>query len=89
MNKSEIIAHISTRYNIDKQILTNIIPEIFKFINSKIVAGESVNIKNFGTFYLIERSEQIKYHPIKKSRIKVPAKKLIKFRPSRNGFIVE
>lgn len=88
MNKTEIITHIANKYNIERYILAEIIPEIFNFISHKVEAGESVNIKNFGTFFLKEKAQELKYHPIKKEKIIVPAKKLMVFRPTRKGFLV-
>lgn len=88
MNKTEIITHIANKYKIERYILAEIIPEIFSFISNKVEAGESVNIKNFGTFFLKEKAQELKYHPIKKEKIIVPAKKLMVFRPTRKGFLV-
>ena len=88
MNKSEIINHIAFKYKIEKEILSVVIAEIFNFINEKAIRGEPVNIKNFGTFYMKEKAEQLKYHPIKKKKIIVPAKRIMTFRPTRKGFLV-
>lgn len=88
MNKTEIITHIANKYKIERALLVEIIPEVFNFINNKVQSGESVNIKNFGTFFLKEKAQELKYHPIKKEKIVIPAKRIMVFRPTRKGFLV-
>ncbi|MGL5689764.1 MAG: HU family DNA-binding protein [Bacteroidales bacterium] len=86
MNKAEIVTHLVAKYNIERHLLNEILPEIFKFINLKVLDGDSINIRNFGTFYMKETAQSLKYHPIKKEKIVITARKVIIFRPARKGF---
>lgn len=60
------------------------VDEVFETIKSALVRGESVQIRNFGTFYLQKREARKAVNPKTKAVIDVPARNYARFRVSEN-----
>ncbi len=87
MNRSDIINYLSEKYHIDRKILQDMVPDMFDFITQRVMIKGSLNIKRFGTFYLKERDEIKKAHPIHKNQIVIPARRILSFRPVRKNYL--
>ncbi|MGL4781283.1 MAG: HU family DNA-binding protein [Bacteroidales bacterium] len=87
MNRTEIINYLSDKYHVDRAILQELVPDMFEFITHRVMSKGSLNIKRFGTFYLKERDEIKKAHPIHKHEIIIPARKILSFRPVRKNYL--
>lgn len=89
MNRTEMINYLSEKYHIDRAVLQELVPDMFKFITSRVLTKGSFNIKHFGTFYIKEREEIKRSHPIQKHEIIIPARKILSFRPVRKNYFNE
>lgn len=83
-NKNEILDVISERSHVNKKDAKAVVEELFSYIEECIIAGEEVNIKNFGVFVPKVREKRKGTHPQDHSEIDIPEKKSISLRLSKN-----
>jgi nucleoid DNA-binding protein len=85
MNKTNIIKKLSDKTMIaedDSAIIFNV---IFDIIKESLINGDKVMIRKFGTFFIQNRKARIASDPKDNSiKINVPAKNVIKFKPSKS-----
>jgi DNA-binding protein HU-beta len=86
MNKSDLISYVSDKTKITEKD-SGIIIDVF--INGMIKGlnnGDRVKLKGFGSFYLQDRKSRTAFNPRNQETIDVPAKTIIKFKPSKKLF---
>lgn len=82
MNKRDLVIAASQRSGLtQKQIYSNLGP-ILESILDALAKGEKICLHNFGTFYIKDVPEHPSRNPKSGERIIVPAKKVIRFRPT-------
>ncbi len=81
MNKSELIAAVATKANASKAATSTIIDLAMEAITEALGRGESVQFIGFGTFSVQERKARIGRNPQTGKEMKIPAKKVVRFRP--------
>ncbi len=81
MNKSELIAAVATKTNASKATVSTIIDAAIVSITDALSKGESVQFVGFGTFSVQERKARTGRNPQTGKEIKIPAKKVVRFRP--------
>ena len=70
--------------NLDQNLAKQTVEQVFDSIKAALARGESVQVRNFGTFYLQRRKERNAINPKTKAAIKVPARNYARFRASDN-----
>lgn len=81
MNKSELIATVAAKANASKTATSTIIDVAMEAITEALARGESVQFVGFGTFSVQERKARTGRNPQTGKEIKIPAKKVVRFRP--------
>jgi integration host factor subunit beta len=76
MNKSELIEALSKELKFPINTAQNVLESILGTIAEKLIAGENVEIRGFGSFSLRHYDSYIGRHPKTGEKIEVKAKKL-------------
>ncbi len=83
MNKSEIIDFTATLEDVSsKAAAKRVIDAVFEKVVGAIVENGSVSISGLGTFHTVERGAREGRNPQTGAPIAIPAKDVVKFRPS-------
>ncbi|MCX7672008.1 MAG: HU family DNA-binding protein [Thiobacillaceae bacterium] len=81
MNKSELIAAVASKANSTKAAASAIIEAAMETITEALSKGENVQFVGFGTFTVQERKARTGRNPQTGKEMKIPAKKVVRFRP--------
>jgi len=82
MNKSDLIKDVANQSGLTQTEARNAVDNLVKLIIKKVGAGQSVNLRGFGTFRAVHRSARKAQHPRTRRTINVAAKKVPVFRAS-------
>ncbi|HOG06226.1 MAG: HU family DNA-binding protein [Paludibacter sp.] len=80
MNKAELINAIAAEAGLSKVDAKKALDATVKAITGALAAGDKVSLIGFGTFSVAERSARQGINPKTKQPIKIPAKKVAKFK---------
>lgn len=83
LNKSQLIGAIASKAGLTKVQASKALNGMVDAITSELAAGGSVRLIGFGTFSVRERSARSGKNPRTGSTIKIPAKKVAKFKPGK------
>lgn len=81
MNKSEFIAAVAAKANASKAATSAIIDAAMETITEALARGENVQFVGFGSFSVQERKARTGRNPQTGKEMKIPAKKVVRFRP--------
>ncbi len=84
MNKSELIEALSQELNFSINTTQNILNTILDTIAEKLVAGENVEIRGFGSFSVRHYDSYVGRDPKSGEKIEVKPKKLPYFKVGKN-----
>lgn len=80
MNKSELISAMAAEAGLSKVDSKKALDAFVASVTKALKAGEKVALVGFGTFSVSERAERTGINPATKASIKIPAKKVAKFK---------
>ncbi|PQL91616.1 HU family DNA-binding protein [Apibacter adventoris] len=80
MNKSELIDAIAADADITKAAAKKALDSFLANVTKSLKKGDKVTLVGFGTFSVSERSAREGINPQTKAKIKIPAKKVAKFK---------
>ncbi|MBP1664912.1 MAG: hup3 [Bacteroidetes bacterium] len=80
MNKAELINAIAEASGMTKVASKKALDATIKSITSSLAKGEKVSLVGFGTFSVAERAARTGINPTTKKALKIPAKKVAKFK---------
>ena len=83
MNKSELIEHIAKNADITKAQATRALDETMGAIKQTLRRGGAVNLLGFGSFQIGMRSARTGRNPRTGAAVKIKAKKVPRFKPSK------
>jgi integration host factor subunit beta len=83
MIKADLINKLSKDMNITKQEAENGVNIFFETLKEAIKRGEEIELRGFGSFRIRKRDSRSGRNPRTGERVKVPAKKVIYFKPSK------
>ncbi len=83
MNKAQLVTHISSQTKTSKTMTENILNSFVEVVVKTVKKGEEVRLVDFGTFCVGKRQERRGVNPRTKEEMKIPARKLPRFRPGR------
>ena len=83
MTKSDIIKCVSKQTGVDRETVTSVIESYVNTVKSTLIEGESINFRNFGTFYLKRRAPKTGRNLMTNTTILIPAHKVALFKPSK------
>lgn len=80
MNKSELIDAIAADADITKAAAKKALDSFLTNVTKSLKKGNKVTLVGFGTFSVSKRSAREGINPQTKAKIKIPAKKVAKFK---------
>lgn len=80
MNKTELINQIAESADISKKAAGDALQGFMKAVSDTMVKGDKLQLIGFGTFSVTERSARTCRNPQTGESMKIPAKKVVKFK---------
>jgi len=80
MNKAELVNAVAAKSGLSKVDAKKALDAVIKSISEALVKGDKVSLVGFGTFSVVKRSARAGINPATKKPIKIPAKKVAKFK---------
>jgi DNA-binding protein HU-beta len=81
MNKAELISLISGKTGLTRADAKKGLDATVEAVSEALKAGDRVSLVGFGSFSVSERGSRSGRNPRTGEDIKIPAKKIVKFRP--------
>ena len=81
MNKAELISAIADKSGLSKVDSKKALDAFIGSVTDTLKAGNKVILVGFGTFSVADRAAREGVNPTTKQKIKIPAKKVAKFKP--------
>jgi DNA-binding protein HU-beta len=81
MNKGELVDRMAKSAGIFKSAADKALNAFMEAVTESLNAGEKVTLVGFGTFSVTERKARTGRNPRTGKPMKIPAKKVIKFKP--------
>jgi DNA-binding protein HU-beta len=82
MNKSQLVNAIAETSTVPKSEIKKIVDTLFEITEQTLNSGEKVVISGFGVFSIINTAERIGRNPRTGEKVRVPARRNVKFRSS-------
>ncbi len=80
MNKTELINQIAESADISKKAAGDALQGFMMAVSDTMVKGDKLQLIGFGTFSVTERSARTCRNPQTGKSMKIPAKKVVKFK---------
>lgn len=84
MNKSELISSISSASGLTKTASAKALDAFISTVYSSLKSGKEIRLVGFGTFSTSKRSATTAINPRTRQQIKVPARKVAKFKAGKS-----
>ena len=82
MNKAELISAMAAGADMTKADATKALNAFLNVVMDALKKGEKVTLVGFGTLSVAERAARTGINPVTKETIEIPARKVVKFKPS-------
>lgn len=82
MNKAELISAMAAGADMTKADATKALNAFLEVVMDALKKGEKVTLVGFGTLSVAERAARTGINPATKETIEIPARKVVKFKPS-------
>ncbi|NDV69136.1 HU family DNA-binding protein [Dysgonomonas sp. 25] len=83
MTNQELIAALAKRLDWTQRQTADLLEGFVGLLNSRLEAGDTVNVQGFGLFETKKKNERVSVNPTTKQRFLVPPKITISFRPGQ------
>ena len=83
MTKTDIIKSVAKQTGVDRETGTRIIESYVDTVKETLIEGESINFRNFGTFFLKRRAPKTGRNLMTNTTILIPAHKVAMFKPAK------
>ena len=81
MNKGDLIEKVATECDLSKTVADKALNSVLNAISDAVAKGDKVTLIGFGTFTVSNRAAREGRNPQTGKAIKIPAKKVVKFKP--------
>ena len=81
-NKAELISAMAAGADMTKADATKALNAFLDVVMDALKKGEKVTLVGFGTLSVAERAARTGINPATKETIEIPARKVVKFKPS-------
>ncbi len=81
MNKADLVAEIAKKSGLTKASAEKALNAVIASITKAMQKGDRVGLVGFGSFTVAKRSARTGRNPQTGKEIKIPAKKVVKFKP--------
>lgn len=82
-SKQSIAEHLSAELGIGKKVAGQVVDHVLGFIGDAVKAGDTIQIRGFGTFSRKSRAAGVGRNPRTGEAVDIPAHHLPAFKPSR------
>ena len=82
MNKADLVGKIAESAGITKAAAEKALAGVVDAIGQALQSGDKVSVAGFGTFSVTQREEREGRNPATGKKIRIPAKKVVKFKPA-------
>ena len=83
MNKKELIQEVAIRSGMSQADVERVLNHITDTVRDSLHNEETVALMGFGTFRVQERAARAGYNPSAGQKMRIPAKKIVKFKPGK------
>jgi DNA-binding protein HU-beta len=83
MNKAELVEEVANQTGLTRRISRETVDAVISAITDSLAREERVALVGFGTFQVMERKARRGINPQTRGNIRIPAKKVPKFRPGK------
>ncbi|QER41572.1 HU family DNA-binding protein [Thermodesulfobacterium sp. TA1] len=83
MNKSELVKRMAELAEVPKSTAEKLLDAFMEAVGEAVSKGDKVVLVGFGTFQVLKRAEREGRNPRTGKPIKIPAKKIVKFKPGK------
>ena len=83
ITKKELVAQIAEKMNIPQSTVKVTVQNLLDEIVSELVKGNRVEFRDFGVFEVRQKAAKIAQNPKTLKPVKVPAKRIVKFKMGR------
>ncbi|ANF97461.1 MULTISPECIES: HU family DNA-binding protein [Paenibacillus] len=83
MNKTDLIAQVVEKTELQKKDATKAVDAVFEAISSALQSGDKVQLVGFGNFEVRERSARMGRNPQTGEQMEIPASKIPAFKPGK------
>lgn len=80
MNKAELVSAIAADAGVSKSVASKVLDSMINNVTESLKKGKKVTLVGFGTFSVTKRKARTGRNPQTGKEIKIPAKKVAKFR---------
>ena len=84
MNKAELITKIAEKADVSKALAEKLLNATLASIHAGLTKDDNLTLVGFGTFSVVKRAARKGRNPQTGKTIKIPAKKVVKFKPGKN-----
>lgn len=84
MNKGDLISKIAEHAKLSKAQAGEALNAVLNSIGGALKGGDKVTLIGFGTFSVAKREARTGRNPQTGKAIKIPAKKVVKFKPGKD-----
>jgi Bacterial nucleoid DNA-binding protein len=82
MNSAEFTSALAKSLHLSKEDVAKRMEEVAEIITDELTKENMVSITGFGSFETKKRNERISVHPTTRSRLLIPPKLIVNFKPS-------
>lgn len=82
MNKTDLVNEIAAKAGLNKTEAKAALDATLESIEQALANDDKVSLIGFGTFSISEKAEHYGINPRTKEKILIPARKVVKFKPS-------
>ena len=83
MTKAELVEEVARTTQLTKKHAEIIVNTVFDSIVNSLKDGEKIELRGFGSFRIRHRGARTGRNPLTGESIKIPAKKVVKFRVAK------
>jgi DNA-binding protein HU-beta len=82
MNNKELIASLSSKLNMSKSEVTDLLDATVATFYAELGTGKTIGVKSFGNFEVRKKQERLSVHPATQIRTLIPPKLIVNFKQS-------
>jgi DNA-binding protein HU-beta len=83
MNTTQLVNNVAKTTGLTKVQAKAVVTTIFSNIKTAVKKGQTVAINDFGSYKIVKRKARNGINPSTKEKIKIPARKVVKFSASK------
>lgn len=84
MNKKELTTQVAKQTGLTVANAAKCVDAVFHTIKENVVEGDSVTLQGFGSFSVSHRAARQGVNPATKTRMNIPARKVMRFSASKS-----